>query len=55
MCSITGNQEHPIGGPIGPGETRTFSGPAGNIWNNSDSDPGALYDPEERLVSYWSN
>jgi plastocyanin len=52
MCSITGNQHHPIGGTLAPGEQRTFPGPAGFIWNNSSSDPGALYNENGQLVSY---
>jgi micrococcal nuclease len=57
MCSIRGNQEYlGIGGSPAPGETKEFPyAGSGNIWNNSDSDPGALYDPEGRLVSYWPN
>jgi hypothetical protein len=55
MCSITGNQEHPIGGALAPGVSRTFSGPAGNIWNNSNPDPGALYNPAGQLVSYFNS
>lgn len=51
MCSITGNQHHPIFGSLAPGQTVTFPGPAGNIWNNSASDPGALYNPSGQLVS----
>jgi hypothetical protein len=53
MCSITGNQRHPVGGILGPGQTQVFSGPAGSIWNNSASDPGALYNEQGQLVSYW--
>lgn len=53
MCSITGNQQHPIGGTLAPGVSRTFSGPSGSIWNNSERDDGALYDDQGRLVSYW--
>lgn len=52
MCSITGGQTHPISGSLAPGESRTFGNPGGPIWNNSTSDPGALYDPEGRLISY---
>src|SRR6266540_4210441 len=26
MCSITGNQEHPVGGPLAPGEQKDFPG-----------------------------
>ncbi|HWQ12401.1 MAG TPA: lamin tail domain-containing protein [Roseiflexaceae bacterium] len=52
MCSIRGNQEHPIGGVLAPGESRTFPGPEGNIWNNSEPDDGALYNPQGQLVSY---
>ncbi|MGQ9926315.1 MAG: thermonuclease family protein [Chloroflexaceae bacterium] len=55
MCSIKGGQQHPIGGVLAPGETRTFPGTGGNIWNNSERDPGALYDAQGRLVSYWSD
>jgi hypothetical protein len=53
MCSVTANQEHPIGGALAPGETRVFPGPDGNIWNNSTPDPGALYNAAGQLVSYW--
>jgi hypothetical protein len=53
MCSITGNQHHPIGGTLAPGQTRTFSGLTGSIWNNSSRDDGALYDGAGHLVSYW--
>lgn len=53
MCSIRGNQEHPIGGTLTPGETRVFSGPDGNIWNNREQDDGALYNANGQLVSYW--
>jgi hypothetical protein len=53
MCSIRGNQEHPIGGMLAPGEERAFPGPGGNIWNNSEPDDGALYNPNGQLVSYW--
>lgn len=54
MCSIRGNQEHPVSGSIAPGETRAigYSGP-GSIWNNSDPDDGALYNANGQLVSYW--
>ncbi|RRR66380.1 MAG: lamin tail domain-containing protein [Candidatus Viridilinea halotolerans] len=53
MCSITGNQEHPIEGTLAPGQSRMFSGPAGYIWNNEDGDDGALYNERGQLVSYW--
>jgi len=55
MCSITGNQEHPIGGTLAAGASQTFAGPAGNIWNNSSPDPGALYNPNGQLVSYFNS
>jgi hypothetical protein len=55
MCSIRGNQQHPVGGALVPGETKSFPGPAGNIWNNSDRDDGALYNPQGQLISYWSD
>lgn len=53
MCSVTGGQLHPIGPRLQPGETLIFSGPAGSIWNNSSSDPGALWNPNNQLVSYF--
>ncbi len=53
MCSILGNQQHPISGSLAPGEQRTFSGPSGPIWNNSQRDDGALYTPNGQLVSYF--
>jgi hypothetical protein len=55
MCSVTANQQHPIGGTLQPGESRVFPGPAGNIWNNSSSDPGALYNTNGQLVSYFAD
>jgi hypothetical protein len=53
MCSVKGGQQHPLGGALAPGETRVFPGPSGPIWNNSESDPGALYNPQGQLISYW--
>jgi phosphatidylserine/phosphatidylglycerophosphate/cardiolipin synthase-like enzyme len=53
MCSITGNQHHPISGTLAPGETRTFPNTGGPIWNNSNPDPGALYNENGQLVSYF--
>lgn len=53
MCSITGGQEHPISGSLAPGETKSFTNPGSPIWNNSSSDPGALYNASGQLVSYW--
>jgi hypothetical protein len=53
MCSIKGNQEHPVAGPLAPGEQKTFNGPPGNIWSNSDQDDGSLYNTSGQLVSYW--
>jgi hypothetical protein len=55
MCSILGNQFHPIGGVLQPGAAFTFPGPEGNIWNNNERDDGALYDAEGRLVSYYKD
>jgi hypothetical protein len=52
MCSIKGNQEHPVGGVLAPGEERIFPGPVGNIWSNNDRDDGALYNQNGQLVSY---
>jgi hypothetical protein len=53
MCSIRGNQEHPISGMLAPAEQKDFSGPAGPIWSNSEQDDGALYNAQGQLVSYW--
>ena len=56
MCSIKGGQIHQgIGGALEPGKTRAFKHTGGNIWNNRETDPGALYDPQGRLVSYWAD
>lgn len=55
MCSITGNQHHPISGTLAPGETQTYPGPAGSIWNNNSPDPGALYNPNGQLASYFNS
>jgi hypothetical protein len=55
MCSIKGNQEHPISGVLAPGEQRDFPGPQGNIWSNSDDDNGSLYNQNGQLVSYWDD
>jgi hypothetical protein len=53
MCSIKGNQQHPIGGALAPGEQKDFPGPMASIWSNSDEDDGALYNAQGQLVSYW--
>lgn len=55
MCSITGNQHHPIGGSLAPGASQTFTNTGGAIWNNSSPDPGALYNPAGQLVSYFNS
>lgn len=55
MCSIKGNQQHPIRGSLAPGESKDFPGVGGPIWNNSDIDNGALYDHQGRLISYWND
>ena len=55
MCSLTGNQRHPIGGVLAPGESRTFDGPRAYIWNNDDFDPGALYDAQGQFISSFPN
>ena len=53
MCSITGAQHIPISGTLAPGEQHDYPSSDGSTWNNNESDPGALYDPQGRLVSYW--
>jgi len=55
MCSITGNQEHPIGGILNAGATQTYPNTGGPIWNNSSPDPGALYTPSGQLASYFNS
>jgi hypothetical protein len=55
MCSVTGNQQHPIGGTLASGQTITFPGSVGPIWNNSTPDPGALYNPNGQMVSYFNS
>ena len=55
MCSIRGNQEHPIGGALAPGEQKDFNGPAGPIWSNSEQDDGALYNAQGQLVRFWND
>lgn len=55
MCSFKGSQIHQgVSGTLAPGETRAFKHTGGaSIWNNRETDPGGLYDPQGRLVSYW--
>jgi hypothetical protein len=53
MCSIRGNQTHPIDGILAPGEQKPFNGPAASIWSNSETDNGSLYNAQGQLVSYW--
>lgn len=55
MCSVTGNQHHPISGTLAAGTTATFANTGGPIWNNATTDPGALYTPGGQLVSYSNN
>ena len=55
MCSITGNQHHPISGSLAAGESKVFTNTGGPIWNNATRDDGALYDPQGHLVSYFVN
>jgi hypothetical protein len=55
MCTVTGYQHHPISGTIGPGAYRPFVNDGGPIWNNSSPDPGALYNPNGQLVSYFNS
>jgi hypothetical protein len=55
MCSVTGNQHHPISGTLAAGATQTYLNSGGPIWNNSGADPGALYNPAGQLVSYFNS
>ena len=53
LLSVTGGQDHPIGGVLEPGVAREFPGPEGNIWNNSKSDPAHLIDPGGQVVDTY--
>jgi hypothetical protein len=53
MCSIKGNQEHPIFGILASGAELPFPGSTGNIWANGDNNNGSLYNAQGQLVSYW--
>jgi hypothetical protein len=55
MCSVTGNQEHPISGTLAAGASQTYINSGGTIWNNRTPDPGALYNPAGQLVSYFNS
>lgn len=57
MCSMHGSQLHEgVGGVIAPGETRDYPYTGSNfIWNNTLRDDGALYTPDGRLASYWTD
>jgi hypothetical protein len=55
MCSVIGNQHQAIIGTISPGQSITFTNVGGPIWNNSSPDPGALYNPDGQLVSYFNS
>lgn len=57
MCSINGNQEHTgLNGTLAPGQVRHFpySG-VGTIWNDTQRDDGALYNPAGKLIAYDQN
>jgi hypothetical protein len=53
MCSLTGDQHHPIGGLLGAGATAAYTNEGAEVWEDLESDPGALYDPSGTLVSYY--
>lgn len=55
LCSINGNQQHPIGAGVSVPANGSIDLPNGGapIWNNSVRDDAALYDPTGRLVSYF--
>jgi endonuclease G, mitochondrial len=53
MCSVTGKQKHKINGTLTAGETRAFPNSGVPIWDDSSSDPGALYNQNGQLVSYY--
>lgn len=57
VVSVRAFQVHRgIGGILQPGETKEFPYTGrGNMWNNRERDDGALYDPNGKLVSYWSD
>lgn len=53
MCSLRGDQEHPIGGTLQSGEVREFRNSGETIWSNTEQDNGALYNEAGVLISYW--
>jgi hypothetical protein len=57
MCSINGNQEHTgLNGVLAPGQVRNFPyNGVGTIWNDTQRDDGALYNPAGQLVAYDEN
>lgn len=55
MCSFRGSQQHPLQGTIQPRETISFLYTNGNVWSNSDTDNGGLYNSAGELVSYWKD
>lgn len=56
LCSLRGEQSHPVGGALAPGEQRTFPGAQGaSIWSNGERDDAALFDPSGALIAYWAD
>jgi len=56
LCSIRGPQEHRgLSGTLVPGEQRAFTHQGGQIWRNDGKDPGALYNAQGQLISYWAD
>ena len=55
ICSLTGHQLHAVlAGSIAPGQSLVIASQAGAlIWNNSVSDPGALFSSSGQQISYW--
>jgi len=54
MCSVTGQQRHPIGGTILAGQTIVY--PSNDpIWLDTGDDDGQLYTPDGRMVSFLRN
>ena len=56
LCSLRGEQSHPVGGTLAPGEQRVFPGAQGaSVWSNGERDDAALFDPTGALIAYWAD
>lgn len=55
LCSLNGGEQHqiPAGTIIQPGGAAIIPPSTGPVWNNTQRDDGALYDPSGRLIAYY--